>query len=341
MIKVGVIGYGYSAKTFHIPLIMAAYGLELTAISSSQQSLLALEHPDVMVLDTPEALISSGVIDLVIITAPNDVHYSLAQLALMQGLHVVVEKPMVTTSAEAQKLVELAEQTGLILSVFHNRRWDGDFLTVKKLIENNAVGELRFFESHFDRFRPQVKQRWREQPGAGSGIWFDLGSHLVDQSVNLFGLPEAVTARCLASRDGAQTTDYFHVMLHYQQLEVVLHAGSFSAAPNQRFRLEGTEGSFIKYGLDPQEEQLKQGLSPNELLFGGENVNDFGRLYSATSSDRVATEQGCYLAYYLALEYSILTGSDNPVKPESAVAVLKILELAERSSEQGKTLALS
>ena len=340
MLKVGVIGYGYSAKTFHIPLINASELFQLAAISSSQKDTIAIEYPDVVVFETAQDLIASTTVDLVVITAPNAAHYPIAKQCLENRLHVVVEKPMVTTSVQAEELVSIASERGLVLSVFHNRRWDGDFLTVKTLINNELIGDIRFFESHFDRFRPVVRQRWREQPGPGSGIWFDLGSHLVDQAVNLFGLPEAVTARCLPMREGSETTDYFHVLLHYKNLEVVLHGSCFSAAPNNRFRVEGTAGSYLKYGLDPQEQQLKKGIRPDDPSYGVENTQDYGRFYSDLSNEPVKTEKGCYQQYYSEISAAIESGAENPVNPEDAVEVLKILELAEKSSARGTTLLL-
>ena len=340
MIKVAVIGYGYSAQTFHIPLINASDSFELAAISSSKKDLLERHYPQVLVFDTAEKLIASAAVDLVVITTPNDAHYPIAKQYLECGINVVVEKPMVTTSTEAQELTTIARERSLLLSVFHNRRWDGDFLTIKKLLDNNLVGDVRFFESHFDRFRPRVRQRWREQPGQGSGVWFDLGSHLVDQAISLFGLPEALTARCLTLRKGSKTTDYFHVLLHYNDLEVMLHASSFSAAPNVRFRLEGTGGSFVKYGLDPQEQQLKSGITPNDPCYGAEDADNYGRFYTESSTELIETEQGCYQQYYAEISAALALGADNPVNPEEAVEVLKILELAEISSVKGIRLAV-
>ncbi|MHA2937110.1 oxidoreductase [Vibrio sp. RC27] len=338
MIRVGVIGYGNSANTFHIPLIQSTESMILTAISSSKSSILKVEHPSVVIFNSAEQLITSKKVDLVIITAPNQFHFSLAKLCLESGVHVVVEKPMVTTSREAEELIILAKKNALVLSVFHNRRWDGDFLTLQKLQKNNALGEIRLFESRFDRFRPIVRQRWREEPGPGAGIWYDLGSHLVDQAIHLFGMPNALTARCLPLRDGSKTTDYFHVLLHYQNLEVVLHASSFCAAPNTRFRLEGSLGSFVKYGFDPQEEHLKSGIAPDNLGYGVDNKEHYGSLYSESSVDLIETEIGCYQHYYHAIATAINAGGINPIDPADAVKVLKILESAEQSSKQGKTI---
>ena len=341
MIRVGIIGFGYSAKTFHIPLIEPIDSFIFTSISSSQQAAVKEKHPYVSIYESPEALIASGEVDIVIITAPNDVHYSLAKLCLENDIHVVLEKPMTSTSLEAQSLIALAKERSLVLSVFHNRRWDGDFLTVKKLLKENRLGDVRYFESHFDRFRPNVRERWREQPGPGSGIWFDLGSHLVDQAICLFGIPNSVTARCLPMREKAKTTDYFHVQLHYENLEVVLHASSFSAAPNCRFRVEGTKGSYVKYGLDPQEEQLKGGLAPNNADYGVEDEEGFGRLYSESSSELITSEQGGYQEYYFELAEAIKSGAGNPINPEEADTVIQLLELAESSSALGERLLVN
>jgi predicted dehydrogenase len=341
MIRVGVIGYGYSAKTFHIPLISTSESLELAAISSSQGEVVAKTHPDATVFKSANELIESAQIELAVITAPNDVHFELAKQCLDNGIHVILEKPMVTTSVEGEQLVKLAKARNLLLSVFHNRRWDGDFLTVKKILDDRLVGEVRYFESHFDRFRPAVRQRWREQPGNGAGVWFDLGSHLLDQAVCIFGRPEAVTARCLPLREGSGTTDYFHVLLHYKNLEVVLHASPFSPAPNNRFRIEGDKGCFVKYGLDPQEGQLKTGMAPSEPAYGIEAPEHYGRFYSESASAPIETEAGCYPNYYSQIVAAIKYEAPNPVDPSDAVAVLKLLELAELSSTNGETLKLS
>lgn len=343
MIKVGIIGYGFSATIFHLPFLESSTELEFVAISTSRPDEVKLKHPRVSTYDTPEALIVDSGVDLVVITTPNIVHYSLAKLCLKKGLHVVLEKPMVTTSVEAKELVALAKEKSLILSVFHNRRWDGDFLTIKILIDNNSIGDVRFFESHFDRFRPTAQKRWREVPGVGAGIWFDLGPHLVDQAVCLFGVPKSVTARCLPMRDGSEVADYFHVLLHYENLEVVLHASLFSAGPNTRFRLEGTGGSYVKQGLDPQEDQLKSGMLPTASGFGVESEEHFGTLYYEenyeTSTSQVETEVGCYQEFYSQLALAINGDGKCPVSGEEVLSVVKIIEFAEISSKEGRTIA--
>jgi predicted dehydrogenase len=329
MIRVGVIGYGLSARAFHLPFIAASDLFELVAISSSRVDAVSAAYPGVATYDSAEELMRSADIDLIIIAAPNDVHYTLARKSLERGLHVVLEKPMVTSSVQAASLVELADRRSSMLSVFQNRRWDGDFLTLQRLVADNAVGDVRYFESHFDRFRPHVRERWRETPGTGAGSWWDLGPHLVDQALCLFGMPEGLTARNRTTRDGAQVTDYFHVLLHYAGLDVVLHSSPFVAAPNIRFQLHGTAGSYVKYGYDPQEAQLRGGMSPVDVGYGIESPEHFGTLYRQSTSQRIETEAGCYQRYFQGIADAIQHGTEPPVRAADIVDVTKILELAD------------
>lgn len=340
MIRVGVIGHGYSATTFHLPHIIANETLSLVAMSSSKALDLQAQYPTVTLFKNPEELIKSGLVDLVIITAPNSVHYSLAKLSLENNLHVVIEKPMVTVVDEGEKLRGIADSRGLVLSTFHNRRWDGDFLTIQKMLSEKKLGDVKYFESHFDRFRPDVRQRWREEPGPATGIWYDLGAHLVDQVLVLFGKPKSLTARCSRMREKSKTTDYFHVQLHYPDLEIVLHGSSFCAGPNMRYKLEGTKGTYIKYGLDPQEQQLKEGLAVATKLYGNKPEED-GLLYSEEAVKTIPTVTGCYQKYYAQLAEAITAGGCIPVSANESIAVLNILALAERSSELGQTLELN
>lgn len=256
-IRVGLIGYGYASKTFHAPLIAGTPGMALAAVSSSDATKVHADWPSVPVVSEPKHLFNDPNIDLIVIPTPNDTHFPLAKAALEAGKHVIVDKPFTVTLSQARELDALAKSFGRVLSVFHNRRWDSDFLTVKALLNEGTLGEILFFESHFDRFRPQVRNRWREQAGPGSGIWYDLAPHLLDQAVNLFGLPVSMTVDLAQLRPGAQTTDYFHAVLSYPQRRIVLHGTMVAAAESARYILHGTRGSFVKFGLDPQEERLK------------------------------------------------------------------------------------
>jgi len=338
LIKVAVVGYGLSATVFHLPFVAHAKQFNLVAISSSQLERVQKNHPRIDVYLDAQQMIEECNADLVIITSPNMSHYPLAKLALESGKHVLVEKPMTTTSDQALALAKLAQRQSLVLSVYHNRRWDGDFLTLAQLVKSGQLGKIKVFNSHFDRFRPTVRNRWREQPGAGAGILYDLGSHLIDQALCLFGAPDSLTANCSKLRDGATTTDYFQLMLHYANMEVVLQSSPFSADPNIRFQLQGTKGSYIKYGLDPQEDQLGEGLSPEVPAFGVEPPSAYGKKYIADADGalqqvtKLQTMTGCYMDYYNQLASAISNGLTVPVTALEGAKVIKLIELAELSS---------
>lgn len=335
MIRVGIVGYGFSARTFHVPFLAVSEQLALTAVSSSHPDVVHSELPAVEVFPTADELFARGRTDLVIITAPNQAHFELARRALQAGIHVVLEKPMVTSLAEAETLFALAEARSRLLTVYQNRRWDGDFLTLRQLLAQDALGEVRYFESHFDRYRPVVQRRWREQAGPASGLWWDLGPHLVDQALCLFGMPQAVTARLLTTREDAETTDFFHVQLHYPRSEVVLHASSLSAGPNRRFLVEGDKASFSKFGLDPQEGQLRAGVRPGTAGFGSEPNDAHGVLHDAAGERRIRTETGNYLRFFTAMAASINDGAAVPVSKADALGLVSILEAAEESQASG------
>lgn len=305
--NVTLVGYGFAGKTFHAPLIRSVPGLQLTTVVTSR-----------VAAPTAEDVFTDSAIDLVIIATPNVTHFDLARRALAAGKHVVVDKPFTITVAEAEELIALAKETGRFLSVFHNRRWDGDFLTVRQLIAAGELGELSHFESHYDRYRPVVQDRWRERAGPGSGIWYDLGSHLVDQALQLFGPPDAVFADLAMQREGAVAIDYFHVVLRYGRMRAVLHGSSLVAETVRRFEVHGTLASFVKYGMDPQEDALKRGGLPD---------SQHGVLTHADGTVRqVPILPGNYASYYEAVRDAIEKGAPNPVPPEEALAVMRVLE---------------
>jgi predicted dehydrogenase len=338
MIKTAVIGYGLSARVFHLPFILNQPALELVAISSGQPEL-RLDYPHLQHFDDAAALIERSDAELVVITSPNDSHYPLARQALDAGKHVLVEKPFVVTSTEGKALIALAARRQRTLAVYHNRRFDGDFLTLQQLLHSGRLGEIRYFESHFDRFRPEPSARWREQAGAGSGILYDLGPHLIDQALALFGPPQALSARCRELRTGAESTDYFHLLLHYPDKEVVLHSSPLCAAPMQRFMVQGTEGSYCKFGLDPQEDALRAGKNPAGPDWGCEDPSQHGQLHSADAMETVATLPGDYRQFYTGLVAALQQGAALPVSPADALLGIRLIELALRSSREGRTLA--
>jgi predicted dehydrogenase len=338
VVKTAIVGYGFSAKTFHLPFIDALPEFDITAISSSQAEIVKQNLPNTAHYFTAEEMIENSDAQLVIITAPNDVHFSLAKLALDNNKHVILEKPFVTKIEDGQALIALAKEKGLVLSVFHNRRWDGDFLTAKKLIAENKLGNIKHFESHFDRFRPNVLQRWREQSQDGGGILFDLGPHLIDQALQLFGLPEAITAQCEIMREGSTNVDYFNLTLHYPDKLALLHASLFSAGPNLRFNIQGDQGNYRKIGLDPQEARLRAGSQPNTSDWAKEDEEKYGHLYFAESSQVVETELGGYQNFYLQMANAINNGAKPPVSAEDALWNIRLIELAMESSRLGKKI---
>lgn len=342
-IRVGLIGFGYASKTFHAPLIAGTPGIALTAVSSSDATKVHADWPGVPVVSEPKHLFNDPNIDLIVIPTPNDTHFPLAKAALEAGKHVVVDKPFTVTLSQARELDALAKSLGRLLSVFHNRRWDSDFLTVKALLSEGTLGEITFFESHFDRFRPQVRNRWREQAGPGSGIWYDLAPHLLDQAVNLFGLPVSMTVDLAQLRPGAQTTDYFHAVLSYPQRRIVLHGTMVAAAESARYILHGTRGSYVKFGLDPQEERLKNGERlPQEDW--GYDMRD-GVVTKAEGEtlveETLLTIPGNYPAYYAAVRDALNGTGENPVPASQAIQIMELIELGIESAKHRATLCLA
>lgn len=337
-IKTDIVGYGFSAKTFHIPFITTQANFTLAAISSSQEESIKHAFPDAKHFASAEEMITTTDSSLVIITAPNDVHFSLAKLALENNKHVVLEKPFVTSVSDGKALIALAKSKGLELAVYHNRRWDGDFLTVKKLLAEKRLGNIKYFESHFDRFRPKVMQRWREQSNNGGGILFDLAPHLIDQALQLFGLPEAITAQCKMLREDATNIDFFNLTLHYPDKLAVLNGSMLSAGPNARFNVQGDIANYVKYGLDPQEAQLKAGELPIAKNWGAEDATAYGTLYSQDSAQVYPSENGAYQLFYEKLADAINFGSELPVSAEDALCNIQLIELAMQSNQLRKTM---
>lgn len=325
MIRTGLIGYGLAGAVFHEPLIRACDGLELAAVLTSR------EHP-LRVGSTAELFDRC---ELVVVASPNDSHFPLAREALARNMHVVVDKPFTVTLDEADALITLAGERDQILTVFHNRRWAADFLTLRKVLPE--LGEVSLLEANWDRFRPEVRDRWRERHGPGAGLLADLGPHMIDEVLQLFGLPESISADILAQRPAAVVDDYFDLTLHYGTRRVCLRASSLVSAPRPRFAAHGSGGSFVKYGLDPQEDQLKAGMDPRDPGFGVEK-----RSAVLTRPDgaveQVAGERGRYLGYYEGVVAAIRDGAPVPVDPADARSGLMLIDLARRAAALGQRL---
>ncbi|MFV9503076.1 MAG: oxidoreductase [Oscillochloridaceae bacterium umkhey_bin13] len=335
-LKVGLIGYGMAGQTFHAPLLATTPGLHLAAIASSKPDLVQADWPNTPVVATPADLLALPELDLVVIATPNATHAALAAAALAADKHVVVDKPFTLTLAEAEALRAEAEQRELVLAVFHNRRWDADFLTLRQLLIEGQLGRVVHYESHFDRYRPLVRDRWREQPGPGSGVWYDLGPHLLDQALQLFGPPEALWADLAAQRDGAVSDDYFHVVLRYGPLRVILHAATLVAATGPRLIVHGTAGSYVKSGLDPQEAALRAGERPDSPTWGHDpNPGTLTTYQGDTAQTRLVPGlPGTYPAFYAGVRDAIHGLGPNPVPASEAMQVMALLELAQRSAAE-------
>lgn len=337
-IRVGLIGFGVAGSAFHAPLIEAEPRMRLAAVATSRADEVRERYPDAAVASV-EALIADPAIDLVVVAAPNTLHAPLARAALGASKHVVVDKPFVADAADGPGLIDLARERGRVLSVFHNRRWDGDFLTARRVLRDGVLGKVMQAELNWDRFRPAIKPGWREKPAAGAGLLADLGPHLVDQALALFGMPDAVGGDVLAQREGAAVDDWFALTLHYGNRRVLLSASTLVADPRPRFALYGKAGSFVKYGLDPQEAHLRSGGSVGAARFG-EEAHDFrGRLTLGDGAPtRVPTERGDWRRFYAGMAAAILDGAPPPVDPAQALAGLRLIELARCSAAEGRVL---
>ncbi len=351
--RVGLIGYGLAGSVFHAPLIAAADGLVLdTVVTSSpeRQEQARAEHPRVRtVAGTDELFARAGELDLIVIASPNRTHVPLARTALEAGLPVVVDKPLAATAAEAESLAALADSRGLLLSAFQNRRWDNDFRTVSRLVADGALGEVQRFESRFERWRPRPKGGWRESgdPAEIGGLLYDLGSHLVDQALTLFGPATGVYAETDVRRAGAETDDdTFIALTHRGGVRSHLWMSATTAQLGPRFRVLGDTAGYVKYGLDPQEGALREGLRPDGATpWGVEADSSWGRLGAGESpltggGEPVPTLPGDYPAYYAAIAEALRTGGRPPVTAREAAAALRVLEAAKASAEQGRTIVL-
>ncbi|MCX4748810.1 Gfo/Idh/MocA family oxidoreductase [Kitasatospora sp. NBC_01287] len=346
--RVALIGYGLAGSAFHAPLIATTPGLRLDAVVTAnpdRRAQLAKEHPGARALDTPEQLFAeAGEFDVVVIASPNRTHLPLARAALRAGLATVVDKPLATSAEEALALCGLAHSRGTLLTVFQNRRWDNDFRTVRRLIEQGALGRVHRFESRFERFRPKPKAGWRElaDPAEAGGTLYDLGSHLVDQALTLFGPVSTVYAEIDTRRDGAVVDDdAFLALTHASGVRSHLWTSAIAPLPGPRLRVLGDRAGYLKFGLDPQEADLRAGRRPGDgVPWGVEEAALHGTLGTDQESATVATDPGDYPAFYAALAHALATGTPPPVDPYDAVATLTVLEAARRSSATGTTVAL-
>ncbi|MBX2922678.1 MAG: Gfo/Idh/MocA family oxidoreductase [Chitinophagaceae bacterium] len=343
-IKVGVVGFGISAKVFHLPFITALpEQYELVSILQRKGDEAKMQFPQAKIVRTIDEMIADPGIDLVVITTPNDTHFPYTKMALEAGKHVVLEKPFANTSEEGRQLVKIAKASGKILSVYQNRRYVSDFRTIKEILDKKLLGEVHEFEAHYDRYRMEERPHaWREALLPGSGILYDLGAHIIDQVLYFFGMPHNITADIRLQRPHARVDDYFNIWLDYGFNKVILHAGMLVREPGPRYMIQGTLGSFIKYGEDPQEARLRAGELPLGDDWGQEKEDTFGMLHTVINGEiikqKYPSHKGSYADYYLELYQTIVHGAPLREKPEHGYNTIRIMELAIQSNQEKRTI---
>jgi scyllo-inositol 2-dehydrogenase (NADP+) len=350
-LRVALIGYGVAGAFFHAPTIACTKGLVLAAVvtnNAERQRQVKSEYPASRLLnDAGEVFAAADSYDLVVVAAPNKFHHSLTKRALESGLSVVVDKPAAPSSEEIVDLIETSKRVGKLFTVYQNRRLDGDFLTVRKIIQNDLLGKITYFSSRFDRFRPALRPgSWRESASLseGGGVLFDLGSHLVDQACVLFGRPESVYAEVRRLREGVQVDDDFSLSLRFGTVTAHLGATTIARIPGARFKLNGFKGSFEKQGLDPQEDALRKGLKPGSAGWGQEPKSAWGRFVTTTADvtveGLVETEAGCYQAFYENVRDCLRGKTALLVDPQEAVVTTKVIEAGFTSAREGRVVVL-
>jgi predicted dehydrogenase len=346
-IKTGIASYGLSGQVFHAPFVSTHPQFELTAIAERSKDLARARYPEARIVRRFDELLAMDDLELIVVNTPDSTHYAYARLALEAGKHVIVEKPFTNTVAEGEALIALAEKQGKMLGVYQNRRWDADFLTVKEILAKGEVGRPVEFESTFSRYRNFIQpDTWKEQEG---GMIYNLGSHLIDQSVQLFGTPEAVFADIAILRDGGVVDDYFilHLLRPAQapEVRITLKAGYLMCEPEPRFVLHGTEGTYIKYGVDKQEALLKKGATPDTPGWGEENDEERGWLHSEregrSGKYKYPSQRGHYGGFYESVYQRLRHGVALPTDAREVLPVIRIIEAALESSRSGNVIRLA
>lgn len=344
-INTALCSFGMSGWVFHAPFIQAHPGFNFYAVFERSKDLARQQYPSVRVYRSLDEMLADDEVQLVIVNTPNATHFEFAKKALLAGKHVVVEKPFTTELHEAMELAGLAKKQGKVLSVYHNRRWDSDFLTVKKIVDENLLGRIVEVEIHFDRFKEELSPKLhKETPGPGAGAFYDLGSHLVDQAIVLFGMPKAVFADMAAMRPNSQVDDYFEVLLYYDDRRVRLKGSYVVKEPVPAYIVHGTKGSFLKTRADVQEASLQAMRSPGDHDWGIEPAEENGLLHTQldrqTIKKNIISERGNYMHYYHQLHRAITGGEQPPVTPEEGCNVIRVITAAFMSHREKKVIQL-
>jgi len=343
-IKTGLVGFGVAGKFMHGPFLKSLTEMyNIVSVLERHASESKTLFPDAQIVRSLDEMLQTD-IDLVIITTPNDTHLPYTRQALFAGKNVVLEKPFTISTADAKELMDLARAQNKILTVYQNRRYVSDFLTIKEILDNKLLGDVHDFEAHYDRYRPEAKPNaWREEPLPGSGIWYDLGAHLIDQALYLFGLPTSINADIRLQRSHARATDYFDVRLNYGFLTVTLKSGMLVREPGPRYLVHGMKGSFIKYGEDPQEVYLRAGKLPTEIPnWGMEDEGIYGLLHTEINGEVVKKKypsvKGNYGYFYENLYNTIVNGAELRERPEHGFNTIRIVELGLEGSDKKCTI---
>jgi predicted dehydrogenase len=344
-IKVGLAGYGMAARVMHLPFLTTSPDYTVVSILERHEQYSREKYPLTKLVRTFDDLVNDPGVDLIVITTPNETHFPYAQKALLAGKHVVVEKPFTINTEQAGQLIELSRTTGRTLSVYQNRRYVNHFLTIQKILQEGLLGTVVEFEARYDRYRPGPKPNaWREEDRPGSGIFYDLGAHLLDQALCLFGFPKTITADLRRQRSHAKATDYFDCRLDYGLLRVTLKGGMLVREPGPRYVLHGTKGSYIKYDDDPQEALLKEGILPTIPHWGEEPEEKWGLLHTEVNGqvvrERYPSLPGNYGLYYENLAKTLLEGAPLKERPEQSRNTIRLIELATESDRQKRTIEL-
>ncbi len=342
-IGVGLASYGMSGQVFHAPLLYVHPGFDIISILERNRNLSRERHPEARIIRNYNELLKDDSIELVVVNTPDRFHYRMAREALEAGKHVILEKPFVLDSREGDELIGIANDRKRLLSVFQNRRWDGDFLTVREILEKGLLGRLVEYEAHFDRYRNFIMENtWKEDPESGTGTLYNLGSHLIDQALVLFGKPLHVTADIRIQRTGGLVDDAFTLWLGYRDVKVTVKASYLVREPGPRYLLHGTEGSFLKHGLDPQEEALKRGDLPGSPGWGTEPEPEWGKLNTEIGGHDgpYQTLPGNYLAYYENIYQALSGKAELAVTAAQANEVIRVIEAALESSRSGCRIEL-
>ncbi|MCF0060934.1 Gfo/Idh/MocA family oxidoreductase [Dyadobacter chenwenxiniae] len=339
ILNVGLIGFGLSGRYFHSPFLSTNPGFKIKTVVERSKNEAQEFDPNIGNARSVEELLSDESIDLVFICTPNDTHFPYAMDALENGKHVVIEKPFAATEEEARQLVAVAKEKGLILTAYQNRRWDSDFLTIKKLIAEDRLGDIVEYECRYDRFRPVVPtESWKEKSVPVGGNLYNLGPHLIDQALVLFGEPLTVTAEIRSVRPNSEIDDYFDVRLGYADKLVIVKSSLMVYENFLRYNLHGTKGSFIKGGLDPQEETLRKNVLPTQKPWGVEPENRWGKLFSEDFTGVIESEAGDYAPFYQNVYDAIVDGAELAVKPEEILRTTRVIDLAFQSSRERQVM---